>query len=330
MATRNFYERDSVAAQLLWSLMNGEPQIAAFAANELLLSDESELLFAYLTLAWWLLPPSTTGIQRARFEAFLTNDCFQFLRTLLPEDGCTVTLPPLTPIHSLPSPSESEFRPPAEWSVWPAGWTRGQAGKFWMAVKEALRKGNYQRATFLTIPFCSQTSVVVDLLKALGLPTQLCAAYEATLFQSLLPRILEHCFAVVAVTDVATAALPVLPSLHGGRCFRISQKALAFWGIQVPVLARLRGPPLLITDTNATAYWRNACATVKGRGFDITKPLLFTDSADADVVEGFYETHFPYDIPEEWTRAEKEKSHFAGLAPHPTTDLNPWLLAFCV
>ena len=325
MATRNFYERDSVAAQLLWSLLNGEPHVAAQAANELFLSDESDLLLAYLTLAWWFLPPSTTGLQRARFEAFLTNDSFQLLRALLPTTGSMIELPPLTPIHNLPPPSTSDYRPPSSWTVWPAGWTIGQAGKLWMAVNEALRKGNFQRATFLCTPFCSQTSVIVDLFKALGLPTQLCAAYETTVFESLLPRILVHCFAILATTVPATP-LPVLPDLVGGRCFRISQKALTFWGIQTPLLARLRGPPRLVVEPDASAYWKAACQGIKG--FDGTKPMLFEDDADADVVEAFYATHFPYDIPEEWTRDEMEKSHFAK--PLERLHANPWILAFCV
>jgi len=325
MATRNFYERDSVAAQLLWSLLNGEPLIAAQAANELFLSDEKDLLFAYLTLGWWLLPPSTTGLQRARFEAFLTNDCFQFLRTLLPITGSVTELPPLTLIHSLPPPSESEHRPPSSWTVWPAGWTVGQAGKLWMALNEALRKANFQRATFLCIPFCSQTSVIVDLFKALGLPTQLCAGYETTVFESLLPRIMAHCFAVLA-TKAAATSVPALPTLVGGRCFRISQKALTIWGIQTPLLARLRGPPRLVAEPDASAYWKAACHGIKG--FDGTKHMLFVDDADADVVEAFYATHFPHDIPEEWTRCEMEKSHFAK--PLEQTNSNPWILAFCV
>lgn len=329
MATRNFYERDSVAAQLLWSLLNGEPQTAADAAYELLASEESELLFAYLTLAWWFQTPRTDGIQKARVEAFLSKEPTRLLPTLLPAAGFIVPLPPLTPSSPLPPPSTKgdEPPPPATWTVWPAGWNACQAGKGWRAVDEALRKGNFRRATFLTLPFCSQTAVVVDFLKSLDFPAPLYEAVETTLFQPLVPRILEHCFA--AVVALGTTDVVPLRSSRDGRCFRISEKALACWGVPAPPLSRLRGPPALVSTADATAYWQKACAAAKAAGgFNPQKPMLFEDSADADVVEGFYATHFPYDIPEEWTRAEKEKSHFAR--PLEKNNDNPWILAFCV
>lgn len=330
MATRNFYERDCVAAQLLWSLLNGEPKTATDAAFELLASEESEILFAYLTLAWWFQTPSADGVQKARFGAFLSKEPTQFLASLLPAVGYAIPLPSLTTIPSHPSPitKGDEPSPPVTWTHWPVGWNACQAGKAWRAVEEALRKGNFRRATFLTLPFSTQTAVLVDFLKSLGVPPQLCEAVETTLFQPLIPRILEHCFAAM-VASGAIAKLPALTPSSGGRCFQISEKALACWGIASPPLCRLRGPPVLVTTADATVYWQKACAAAKSAGgFNPQKPMLFEDRADTDVVEGFYATHFPYDIPEEWTRVEKEKSHFE----RPTLDVphNPWLLAFCV
>lgn len=328
MATRNFYERDSVAAQLLWSLFHGEPETATAAAFELIASDESELLFAYLTLAWWLQTPSRDGIQKARLDAFLTQDPLRFLSTLLPAPGTHVNLPPLTPIPALPPPQVlgKEAPPPATWAVWPAGWETGQAGKYWRALEEALRKGNFRRATFLTLSFSDQTAVLVDLFKAQGLPGPLLEALESTLFQPLIPRIIEHCFACCCCS--AAVSIKAANPVSVGRCFRISAAALTCWGVRAPQLARLRGPPLLVTDGDATMYWKKAVSAVKDHGFNPQKPMLFEECADADLVEGFYETHFPYDIPEEWTRAEMEKSHFTH--PVERSSANPWILAFCV
>lgn len=331
MATRNFYECSSVAAQLLWSLFHGQPETACYAAYELIDSEESDLLFAYLTLAWWLHKPLADGIQKARFEAFLTRDPLRFLQTLLPTHGLHTDLPPISAMYVLPPPSaEPAEAPPLAWSVWPSGWNQSQAGKYWRAVNESLRKGNFRRPTFLTVPFSNETHVLGDLFKSFGIPNQLLEAIETTCFQPLIPYILEHCFAILAIPSTTVSSLHVrsLIPRQGGRCFRICEDALYEWGVTLPALARLRGSPILVTDSDATTYWKKAVASVKERGFNPQKPMLFEDSTKADVVEDFYATYFPYDIPEEWIRTEKEKSHFEMRSPRKTT--NPWILAFCV
>lgn len=327
MATRHFYEKDTVAAQLLWSLFNGEPQTAIAAANELIVSDESEYLFEYLALAWWLLPPNADELQRQRATAFEMRDTVQFLHTLLPAHGQKYTLPPPTTVPVLPLPKESTGTPPEAWTVWPAGWNALQAGKFWCAVVDALRHGNFRRATFLTLPFYTQTAVVSNLLAALGTTRPLWEAFENVLFQPLTARVLEHVYAVLAappaVATPVAATIKVQSTI--GRTFRISQAALQCWGVAAPLVARLRGPPVQIGATDATNYWKKAVAAIKDYGFNIQKHMLFEDWVSADVIEAFYAAHFPHDIPEEWTREEKEKSHFMTVLE--VTD-NYWRLAF--
>jgi len=333
MATRHFYEKDTVAAQLIWSIFNGEPQTAAAAANELLLSDEADYLFEYLAFAWWLLPAAADGRQRQRAAAFAAHDPVQFLASLLPTHGEKTSLPPPTPVPAIPPPTDGSVAPPATWTVWPAGWSAGQAGKFWRAITDALAHGNFRRATFLTLPIYTQTAAVSSLLAALGAAKPLWEAFDCVLFQPLAARVLEHIFAVLAA-PTACEAMPRILQMPStcGRTFRISTAALRCWGVAAPDIARLRGPPSLVGAPDATAYWQKAVATVKDRGFNLQKLMLFEDWAAADNIEAFYTAHFPHDIPEEWTREEKEKSHFVPMAVLETvaTKENYWQLAFCL
>jgi hypothetical protein len=328
MATRHFYEKDTVAAQLMWSLFNGEPQTALAAANELLLSDEADYLFEFLALAWWLLPPAADQRQRLRAAAFATHDPVQLLQTLLPALGEKTPLPPPTPIPALPPPTEGSVTPSATWTVWPAGWSARQAGKFWRALTDALAHGNWRRATFLTLPIYTQTAAVSSLLAALGAAKPLWEAFDGVLFQPLAARVLEHVFAVLAAPRVCEAVPSFTMPSAGGRTFRISLAALRCWGVAAPDIARLRGPPTQIGAADATAYWRNAVASV--RGFNLQKLMLFEDWASAEDIETFYAAHFPQDIPEEWTRDEKEKSHFVPMAVLEivAVEENYWRLAF--
>ena len=328
MATRHFYEKDTVAAQLIWSIFNGEPQTAAAAANELLLSGEADYLFEYLAFAWWLLPAAADQRQRQRAVAFEAHAPVQLLQSLLPAPGEKRRLPPPTPVPAIPPPTECSVAPPATWAVWPAGWSALQAGKFWRAITDALAHGNFRRATFLTLPIYTQTAAVSGLLAALGAPKPLWEAFDTVLFQPLAARILEHVFAVLAAPLVCEALSPLQLPTASGRTFRISLAALGCWGVAVPAIARLRGPPTQIGAADATAYWQNAIASVRARGFNLQKLMLFENWASAEDIEAFYAAHFPHDIPEEWTREEKEKSHFMPVLETGVVEENYWRLAF--
>jgi hypothetical protein len=69
----------------------------------------------------------------------------------------------------------------------------------------------------------------------------------------------------------------------------------------------LRDPVVLLPE--GCAYWRATC-TAAGITEDAeTGGVIFPDD---DVLEAFVDKHFPDDIPDEWSRADQEKSHGRG------------------
>ena len=71
----------------------------------------------------------------------------------------------------------------------------------------------------------------------------------------------------------------------------------------------VRDPVVLLPES--CAYWRAACATVGITEDAETGGVIFPDD---DVLEAFVDKHFPDDIPDEWSRADQEKSHGRGCA----------------
>jgi hypothetical protein len=101
-----------------------------------------------------------------------------------------------------------------------------------------------------------------------------------------------------------------------GRSFQIPFHALVQWKIMPKQNTRIQYAllPESICDQNASLYWQNSNIPSK-------------ESGDEDL-ENWYNTHFPDDIPDEWSRAEIEKSHVYSLPEkQPKTD-HDWQSAF--
>jgi len=95
------------------------------------------------------------------------------------------------------------------------------------------------------------------------------------------------------------------PMGRGGRLFAISAKACAEWGVPIPPESDLMGAPTLIQ--RGTPFWLSVIETHKIHfSHDI-------QCANEELLETFYSTYFPDDIPDEWTTSERQKSHgFTG------------------
>ena len=95
------------------------------------------------------------------------------------------------------------------------------------------------------------------------------------------------------------------------------------WGVRKAPLSHLQGAPSIILRPTASAFWKRICATAP---LNPKKDLLFDETVPCDIVESFYTTHFPNDIPDEWSMSEREKSH--GIDPIAYGIENQWILAF--
>jgi hypothetical protein len=137
--------------------------------------------------------------------------------------------------------------------------------------------------------------------KKIGLHSAYLYAQAATVYKPLEERILLHgCASLLAYPAVAPSAKPwaLFPPGKKARTFQISHDACTFWGVKPSTPAELRGDPHKL----------------------INKPLF--ESQDHEIE--FYKTHFPDDIPDEWSDEEIGKSHFVC----ETAAKNPWRIAF--
>lgn len=267
MVTTHFYEEATVAAQLVYSLMNGNNETAHAAASELANSDPA-LLFRVLCFAWWL-SPSDHPLQSARSTAFLTSDAHALYSSL---SAAPFQLPPLHTPAATPKPLSE--------------------------VKKAITKRQTATVYAATLSFSYAE------LAAIGIHAKYLDAMTATIYKPLEYRILEHaCAALTAYVSVAPAAPSWSHTPAGtraGRTFGIENAALATWGVKKPPQSDLRDPTKLIPA-----------------------PMFETEEDEID----FYESHFPDDIPDEWSDAEISKSH--GICfESGAVDRCVWRIAF--
>lgn len=322
MATRNLYERDGVAAALLYALANADVRTAAAAAKELMNSAEEEYLFKLLTLNWLLSDPDHLN-RKARYSAFVAQDTKALFFSML---DSPYILPDLGKPSELAPPQPGKKLPPVSWTRHPTDWTPHMAGALWWAVAEALRKKHHARAAYLTIPLLSSNTLsAAELLESQGVPKPLTELLKTTVYAPLAERILRHAYAGVcapeAVIPLNREAERIWNGSQTTRSFSVSAEALAVWHVRPKPFARLMGAPLLVADEDATQYWIVAC---EADGVRATKEELVFPNDDA--CEHFYATHFPHDIPDEWSVEERAKSH--GQPQSATITKNPWQTAF--
>ena len=230
MVTTHFYEEATVAAQLIYSLMNGNNTIAFAAASELAASDPA-LLFRVLCFVWWLSPPDHP-LQSARSTAFLNSDAHALYSAL---SAAPFQLPSLHTPAAITKPLSE--------------------------VKKAIKK----RQT--AVVYAAALTLSQSELAAIGIDTKYLDAMAATIYKPLEYRILEHaCAALTAYVSVAPAAPPwshVPFGARAGRTFFIEDASLITWGVKKPPQSDLRDPtklipvPLFETEEDEIAFFES-------------------------------------------------------------------------
>jgi hypothetical protein len=327
MASKHLYELEDVAATFLHAIHVGDPTTAIYAAKELHDSEEHDLLWNLLTLAWLLSDPGHPQ-QFNRTQAFYAKDYETLLLLLV---GTTEhPLPPVAAAPTLPlPPKESKRSCPESWHPLPKHMTAAQASTFYTAVTYSIKKKFWEHASYLLQCLLTENTLSVSsLLRCLGVEKTLTDMLETTVYTPLALRIVDHaCASLVAAPIDLTISNKYktlwntkLPKGRAGRLLTIQGTALATWRLKSKPVERLMGVPLLITEASAAAYWANAlnAHNVSADGHE----LLF---ADDEQTEAFYTNYFPDDISDEWSCAERAKSH--GLQV-PVSENNPWLTAF--
>jgi len=319
MITQHLYTTDAVSATFLSSFFEGNETTATQCAKELLVSGETPRLRRLVTFAWLC---DTTYNTAHRVNAFCqwNESPDAFLRTLLSERRVTPVAPdpPVIP----PVPYETHALSP--WTVPPSDWTAGQATTVWRAVRDALRHRNMDRAMVLTAYLVvSHTPSVHNLLTALGVREEIRTVFhEATpdlaiqalrlAYASLVCTEPEHSVVSATVERILTTHLPYG---RAGRTFTISAKACAEWKVPIPPESDLMGPPAYLR--NGTAFWNAVLQTYRVHITSANEVQCPND----EMLEAFYTAYFPDDIPDEWTAAERQKSHGVPMQERASTAL---------
>ena len=310
MITQHLYTTDAVSATFLSAFLDGDAKTAAQTAKELLVSGEHTHLRKLATVAWLCDDPRFNTAERvASYELAIEP----FLKSLLTERRIEPKFePPNVPAVPYETHSSSPWRQP------PSGWTPAQATTVWRAVKDALKQENIDRATFLTAYLVADHKAsIANLLIALGVKNTLIQLLEATDSHELAPSVLTLAYASLVYATPETHKvhpavehnLSTTPLMgRGGRLFAISSRACAEWGVPIPPESDLMGAPTLIQ--RGTPFWLSVIETHK---IHFSHELHFPNE---ELLETFYSTYFPDDIPDEWPTSERQKSHGFTASDH--------------
>lgn len=324
MASAQFYELEDLCATLLYSLRTVNSSLAFHVAYELEASGEHELLFRFLTFAWFLAPP---GLAYEPYIAQIVaqNDPSKWKELV---GALLETEPYMLPtfhepvVIPLPRPSHAPLDAP--WSPFPSNYTPYTARTFYRAVNYAVKQGFWEHAAYLTHSLLpTNPASACSLLACMGVSNQLVQLLESTVYAPLQPRIVEHLYAALCMRCSALPQpRPRIPKPSPAfRPFTISKEAYAEWNIKPKSETRLSSPAIILED-KASAVWKARVEQYKIAVKDGS--LVFPTEAR---MEEFYTTCFPHDIPDEWSPEERQKSHGGGLV---TTEQpkNPWKPAF--
>lgn len=314
MATRNLYELDTVLATLLYAIDIGDKKLSIQTTKELIISDESDIAKRTLTFAWWLSEPTHIHISPSMTPKELLYGILiskhPFPSPYLPSD----IKPPCAGTHIMP--------PPRSWKKLPTGWTPHMAGRLWSALQYDIKHKFPEHMTELVRPLLTKDKAsVISLLNALNVPKFYIDSLS-TIAYPLNERVLYHSFATqtqISLTTQNTTQWDSLWNESNGRCFQIQSEALAHWGVKSPSIERLIGPPTFVIN-NASNFWKTQ---VLNHNLTLQSNNTFSFPND-DLHESFY-TLFPIDIPDEWSIAERKKSHGITI---PEYNQNPWVVFF--
>ena len=285
MATKSLYEMDDVCATLMYAFQTKNHTLAFETARELRVSDEMDLLVNLVTFAWLLCDPHVLPLNHVPTQDTILEDLCSIVNNF-PAQLPKYKSPLLIPLPSSPQQAQEAVAYYVSHKCW----------------KPCLR---------MLISFLHKD---IALLQALlrdqcGAQPQMLEVLDRIVYQPLAERLLYH-IVVLHITGTdrpSTAQKAPLNGTHkarsiwnltthgrAARTFHISSEALSAWNIRPKSFERLQGTliPHSVMDTCRSLYWES------------TNP-----PPAEEAIESWFTKHFPDDIPDEWSRAEIEKSH---------------------
>lgn len=301
MWTRHFYDRDSVGEALVWTTGQYKDPLRKvkmiFWAHELWISEETPFLLETLQRAWDL-------YGHPIYPLPASSDPLQLLGALLSQPPLPTPFPP----PSSPSSSECLFNPTNKDIVpsFPSKWSVEQRMCLWYAVRDAVKHKQTERA-YRLLASVPRSSIILSEYVGISVKRNVLKQFvQGTLgIQHILCReggltwISWPPCAKIEGTDVKwPTGIPV--GTLSARRFSIPKHLLPSSPLEPSGSALLQG----------CSVWQRMLdeAGIDRRASEETGSLVFRDGVQA--FEVFYDKVFgTTDIPDEWSTAEKGKSH---------------------
>ena len=310
--SRNLYEINDLAAALLFSLEERNVPLALTILNELQLSLESNLVHNLLGFAWLMAQPDK-DLTPQRFNAWRSRRYNSLLSTFTSH---RLALPPYTLLGDYPPPHTGNHVPPNEWYAKPAGWTENMCGTLYHRIQHAIYNKQCWRAYLMARPLLAHPSAFQSFLQAMGVSPDL---LKFAMYQHLHGQILEHAMYLLAYPPTPIEIVLQEP-VQQGRLFTIQPAARNRWNIRPTPPTKLIGQPNFIFEDSP--YWNDQRNRYQ---IDLdTKGHIHYESEQ--LYQDFFVHNFPLDIPDEWSQAERDKSHPAST--NYALEANPWASTF--
>ena len=310
--SRNLYETTDLAASLLLSLEDRNVSLALSITNELLLSLETELVHNLLGFAWLLVQPDK-DLTSQRFNAWRSRRYDIFLSTFTSH---RLALPPYTLIGDYPPPPMGNYVPPSEWYAKPEGWTENQCGTLYYHVQHAIYNKQCWRAYLMARPLLAYPTAFQSFLSAMGTSPDI---LKFAIYPHLHGQILEHSMYILAYPPTPME-ISLQKPVEQGRLFTIQPTARNRWNIQPVPPTKLIGQPNFIFEDSP--YW-NQQRNKYQIDLDFKGHIQYESE---QLYQDFFQHNFPLDIPDEWSQAERDKSHPHN--PNYQPEANPWTSTF--
>ena len=278
MATRSMYEVEDIVATIFHGLLTKQHALVVQAARELRVSLEDELLLNVVTMAWLLCDPYKCPLTYPPTK----ETVYETLCLIM--DHFPSELPkykPQIPIHMPPKNEQAVLE---------------------TTISTCFdKKYAKQCIRILIMLLQKQPATCYSLLETHGISKTLVNLFDSIVYTPLAERYIQH----LVIQRMFPYSSPLSTNIQkytklwnseatgrSARTFSIPFQALSLWNLRPKLATRIQNSLLPVAiQTDPALYWQSA-----GTPTDET-------------METWYATHFPGDIPDEWSREEIEKSH---------------------
>lgn len=295
MATRSMYEVEDVVATIFHGLMTKQSLLVIQAARELRVSLENELLLNVVSMAWLLCDPYTCPMT----DVPTNESVYQCLCLLI--DHFPSELPKYKPQLPVSMPSKDILE------------TTIQTCFDKKYAKQCIR--------IMTMLLHKQPELCYSLLEKQGISKTRIGLFDRIVYTPLAERLLQH-LVIQTMFSISVSSSTHIQKYSGvwnsetvgcsARTFSIPLHALSLWNLKPKPATRIQNSlvSLAIQTDSRSMYWQSAG--------------IPTD----ETMDTWYTTHFPDDIPDEWSRSEIEKSHVYSLPEKQPKADHDWQPAF--